>query len=87
MGTKIIKYLNIGLGSMLGISVMLILNLLTNMDDPTKLASSLNGNFYWCYFLLGIGAAAILIYSLVQTLILFLPARLLHLKCKVCHPD
>jgi hypothetical protein len=67
MSTKIIKYLNIGLGIMLGISVILILNLLTNMDDPTKLASSLDGNFYWCYLLLGIGTVSILIYSLVQT--------------------
>lgn len=67
MSTKIIKYLNIGLGIMLGISVILIIDLLANMDDPTKLAASLDGNFYWSYLLLGIGTAAILIYSLVHT--------------------
>lgn len=67
MSAKIIKYLNIGLGIMLGISVILIIDLLANMDDPTKLAASLDGNFYWSYLLLGIGTAAILIYSLVHT--------------------
>lgn len=67
MSTKVIKYLNIGLGIMLGISVILILNLLVNMEDQTKLVSSLDANFYWSYILLGIGTAAILAYSMVQT--------------------
>jgi len=67
MSTKIIKYLNIGLGIVLGITVILVLNLLTNMDNPTKLASSLDGNFYWTYLLLGVGAVAILIFSMIQT--------------------
>lgn len=67
MSTKVIKYLNIGLGIVLGISVLLILNLLSNMDNTAQLASSLDSNFYWTYLLLGIGAAAILIYSLIQT--------------------
>jgi len=67
MSTKVIKYLNIGLGIVLGISVLLILNLLSNMDNTDQLASSLDSNFYWTYLLLGIGAAAILIYSLIQT--------------------
>lgn len=67
MSTKVIKYLNIGLWIILGISVILILNLLTNMDDPAKLASALDANFYWSYFLLGIGAATIFIYSIAQT--------------------
>jgi hypothetical protein len=67
MSTKIIKYLNIGLGIVLGITVILVLNLLTNMDNPTKLASSLDGNFYWTYLLLGVGAVAILVFSMIQT--------------------
>lgn len=67
MSTKVIKYLNIGLGIVLGISVLLVLNLLSNMDNTAQLASSLDGNFYWTYLLLGIGAAAILVYSLIQT--------------------
>lgn len=46
MSTKVIKYLNIGLGIVLGISVLLILNLLSNMDNTAQLASSLDSNFY-----------------------------------------
>ncbi len=67
MSTKVIKYLNIGLWIMLGVTVILILNLVSNMDNPAKLSSALDTSFYWAYILIGFGAAAILLYSIVQT--------------------
>ncbi len=67
MSTKAIKYLNIFLWVMLGVTIILILNLISNMDSPAKLSSALDTSFYWAYILIGIGAAAILLYSVAQT--------------------
>ena len=63
---KFLKYLNFSLLAMFAISVILIFFVIKDSDNNVKLASSLDTNFYWAYFLFLVAVAGIIVFSIYQ---------------------
>lgn len=63
---KFLKYLNISLLAMFAISVMLVFFVIKDSDDNVRLASSLDTNFYWAYFLFLVAVVGIVVFSIYQ---------------------
>ena len=67
---KFAKITNITLWVILGISLILIISLLANLDPNTldpDMSKWLNANLYWSYFLLGLSVVAALLLELLNT--------------------